>query len=498
MYPPIVREKFEKFLVSRNPVISDMFDNIVPETKERWTKKFNNYTPALSTELKLNGRRMNNFMVGSDPEFCFVDPNYTNQKVAAAHFGMRPALAMGADQNQRLVELRPAPAVSVVEHVAGILSALRWMVRIYPTCVPYQWRAGAYHAGDGLGGHVHFGRKRNTRDDEVEGLDGLARTFRVLNVFPNDEWRRRSNGDERHQVYGAYGDYRKQAHGYEYRTLPSWLTSPLLAFAVITASKLVVLDPSISKHWVGKATPAQALQNLINLCKLYAGRDDDALILHDILLKKRLMSHSQLGLGASCFKEAWGLKNAPVEAGNFPVVPAMIRPATEEIAQMHEFLTKGTELTFYKAPVNFVSSIPKDYLWLYPQIPQVARAGIGDFFHDLVVHNKGSFNVMYRDREGGSSFPSKLVNPNSELGKQLRDEFNMYPNGDNQEFLISTSILGNLAQMRTLKRILVKSGLFPIWTIDTVKADSYTDFLERVKLPAPATPYVKTFKETIL
>lgn len=498
MYPPIIREKFEKFLVSRNPVISDVFDNIAPETTQRWTKKFQDYAPALSTELKLNGRRMNNFMVGSDPEFCFVDPNYTNQKIAASHFGMRPALAMGADQNQRLVELRPAPAVSVVEHVAGILSALRWMVRIYPTCIPYQWKAGAYHAGDGLGGHVHFGRKRNTRDDEVEGLDGLARTFRILNVFPNDEWRRRSNGDERHQIYGAYGDYRKQAHGYEYRTLPSWLTSPTLAFAVITASKLVVLDPSVTKHWAAKSTPTQALQNLINLCKLYAGRDDDALILYDILLKKRLLSHSQLGMGALCFKEAWGLKDAPIEVTNFPVIPAMISPATEEITQMHEFLTKGTELAFYKAPVNFTSSIPKNFCWLYPQIPQIARAGIGDFFHDLVIHNNAEFGIMYRDRDGGSYFPRKWVDQKSELGKQLMNEFNMYPHTDNNELMISTSILGNLAQMRALKRIILKSGVFPIWTIDTVKSDSYTDFLERVTLPAPITKAEKTFKETIL
>src|SRR5882757_1603280 len=401
MYPPIIREKFEKFLVSRNPVISDQFDNIIPEVKERWTKKFDSYAPALSGELKLNGRRINNFMVGSDPEFCFVDPTRLTQKVAASHFGMRPALAMGADQNQRLVELRPAPAVSVVEHVAGILSALRWMVRIYPNCIPYQWRAGAYFAGDGLGGHVHFGRKRNTRDDEIEGLDGLARTFRILNLFPNDEWRRRSNGDERHQIYGAYGDYRKQAHGYEYRTLPSWLTSPVLAFTVITASKLVVLDPSVTKNWSAKPSMNQALRNLCNLAKLYAGRDDDALILLDLIQKNRLLPYGCPGSGALCFKEAWGFSPMPeLDREAFGVVPAMIDPAPEEVVHMHEFLTKGTPLTFYKAKTNFVKDVPKGYIWMYPGVPQIARAGIGDFFHDLVVSNQSTFNIMYRDNSG--------------------------------------------------------------------------------------------------
>ena len=186
------------------------------EREKRWQKWSTNHTPLVSPSVfTVSGRHLNHFCVGSDPEFSFATP--TGDRVEARNCGLMVGLAAGCDQNERLVELRPWPSVSVVEHVAGILTTLGWMQRVYgSTIFPFIWRAGAFFGGDGMGGHVHFGRKRPTRAEEVAALDGLARVFRVTGLFPVEEWDRRVKGDRLGQIYGAPGDFRIQRHGYEY------------------------------------------------------------------------------------------------------------------------------------------------------------------------------------------------------------------------------------------------------------------------------------------
>ena len=181
-------------------------------SEEAWFKWATVHEPLLSPSIyATSGRHLNHFCVGSDPEFSFAD--LSGERVQAYDLGLRVGLAAGCDQNERLVELRPWPSTSVVEHVAGILTALRWMYRVYGKYVQdCNWRAGAYFAGDGMGGHVHFGRKRPTRAEEIIGLDGLACVFSASGLFPIREWELRVRGDKRGQRYGLPGDTRLQRH----------------------------------------------------------------------------------------------------------------------------------------------------------------------------------------------------------------------------------------------------------------------------------------------
>src|SRR5581483_4609146 len=59
------------------------------------------------------------------------------------------------------------------------------------------------------------------------------------------EMAERRGGDRLGQHYGMPGDFRLQTHGYEYRTFPSWLDSPALAFISITLAKLCVHCPGL-------------------------------------------------------------------------------------------------------------------------------------------------------------------------------------------------------------------------------------------------------------
>jgi len=70
------------------------------------------------------------------------------------------------------------------------------------------------------------------------------------------------------------------------------------------------------------------------------------------------------------------------------------------------------------------------------------------------------------------------------MAARLINEFHMYPREMvANDFSVSTATLGNIGEMRALKRLLLKSGQFPIWTIDTVKSNSYPEFMARNVMP---------------
>ncbi|CAN5950558.1 unnamed protein product [Sphagnum jensenii] len=334
------------------------------------------------------GRRLNNFGLGSDPEFAFYD-SYSRRKVNAASLGMKPALAAGCDQNQRLAELRCWPSTSAVEHVAGILASLRWMYRIYPSTRDYCWVAGAWCDNDGIGGHVHFGRKRPNRELEVAGLDGLATAFRQLEFFSNEDWDRRSAGDPIGQRYGRLGDIRPQLHGYEYRTLPSWLCSPQKAFTVVTASKLVVLDPDLTRGWI-EAAPETAATRLKGLAAYFSGRDDDAWMLKHLLARVPLSYITQRAVD---FKLNWGFQGNPaVTTSSSSILAACVEPTASEIKEIQDFLYSDTALGFVESAPTFKNTIPDNYYWPYKNVLSgINRSGFGDLMHDL--KRKGHYKM---------------------------------------------------------------------------------------------------------
>lgn len=455
--------------------------NKPPETDQEkaWFIWCNNHEPLLSPSLmSLYGRHINNFLVGSDPEFAFSDGRH---RLDAYSCGLKVGLAAGCDQNERLVELRPWPSVSAVDHIAGVLCALRWLRRTSnPVVIDAIWRAGAFFNGDGLGGHVHFGRKRPTRTEEVAALDGLAVALKASGLFPVEEWNRRIEGDNLAQHYGAPGDFRVQKHGYEYRSLPSWLTSPTVAFISVALSKLAVLDPSVTVSWK-QLLQSDARNKLRGLAKLFKGLDDDAYLLYHVLTRNGdkvfEVTHNQ------DFSPEWGFtKGDKLDAAEQVwILPSSIQPDPAELIEMREHLLTGYPLSFRAYPPTFKTEVPPDFIWMPRVVHPGRRSGYGDLLHNLVIHSKTSVHLEHTNRE---AFSVEGMIPSTWSVEEIHKIKEMYP-GVAIHPVSNTSgtsiIVGrHMCQAMTigrLKELLTETGLFPIWTVETVQPKSHLEWL---------------------
>lgn len=446
-----------------------------------WADWATNHAPLKSPSIHtLSGRRLNHFCVGSDPEFAFSDPG-RDHKINATDLGLKVGLAAGCDQNERLVELRPFPSPSVVKHVAGILTCLRWMSRVYGRYTnQLTWRSGAFFDGDGMGGHVHFGRKRPSRPEEVKALDGLARVFRGTGLFNNAEWDRRIRGDNIGQRYGVEGDFRVQAHGYEYRSLPSWLQSPLTAFIAVCASKLAVFDPEVTSGWKTQTQPV-CRDLLRGLAKLYRSRDDDAYLMYHVLTAKGDLPFV-IDLEAD-FKKAWGLDKAPLnKAEERYILPASIEPTEVEVNQIQDYLLNGTPINYIESPAAFKHSLPNGYLWIPKLIGGRRLPGFGDLLHNMACHEN---HVITLQQYNGDAI--SIVGGLADIWDHddvlfMRRYAPLLIKGGNKpqkDGVTSTDIsvprmLCTTTEVSGLRGMLFDSGLFPLWRVAEVEADSYS------------------------
>nr|WP_281378729.1 hypothetical protein [Paenibacillus phyllosphaerae] len=173
-------------------------------------------------------------LVGADPEFLLMS---AEGKVVPAHRYLGDGYGAGTDtvyiggKIVRIVaELRPAPAETVDVLMARIRKLLQQAAsRINDPTL--RLAAGAMPApGLALGGHIH-----------LSGVELTPRLLRLLDsyvAFPL-AMVESAGGRSRRPRYGCLGDTKLQQHGgFEYRTLPSWLLSPMLAQASIALSML--------------------------------------------------------------------------------------------------------------------------------------------------------------------------------------------------------------------------------------------------------------------
>lgn len=217
-------------------------------------------------------RLINHFKVGADPEFVLIKQRgtYVHASTLVEAGGNGP---FGADGSGRQAELRAFPSRSALEVVASLAEALQGFYTHVPKVRELTWLATPFYENDGCGGHIHFGRKQlPRRRKEVVALDQMARYLLHTNLLDPESQRERVVNSG----YGHFSDARCQKYGYEYRTLPTWLNTPALAFLCITASKLAVVDSiADTDPWSPVTLPA--------LCEKYAGRDNDAALAQRIL-----------------------------------------------------------------------------------------------------------------------------------------------------------------------------------------------------------------------
>jgi hypothetical protein len=176
--------------------------------------------------------------IGMDPEFILFDPK-RGKVVPAAKFLNRIGNA-GCDSVRiegrlrfPLAELRPKPAQEprqLMKHLLGSFRTAYNMISDHSLI----WQAGGMpRRGFCLGGHLHFSGVTLT----PELLHVLDNYLTLLVFVLEDE-----SSLKRRPRYGFLGDFRiKDYGGFEYRTLPSFLISPLVTKGVVAISKLIMI-----------------------------------------------------------------------------------------------------------------------------------------------------------------------------------------------------------------------------------------------------------------
>lgn len=176
--------------------------------------------------------------MGMDPEFILFDPK-RGKVVPAAKFLNRIGNA-GCDSVRiegrlrfPLAELRPEPAQEprqLMKHLLGSFRTAYNMISDHSLI----WQAGGMpRRGFCLGGHLHFSGVTLT----PELLHVLDNYLALLVFVLEDE-----SSLKRRPRYGFLGDFRiKDYGGFEYRTLPSFLISPLVTKGVVALAKLIMI-----------------------------------------------------------------------------------------------------------------------------------------------------------------------------------------------------------------------------------------------------------------
>lgn len=454
------------------------WDSIPSERLTRWYKKLYNLPPQ---PLAVGQRLANHFMIGADPEFILTDGSQT--RMDARTLNLKAGPAFGADNNGRLIELRPEPNRSALSVLASLWLAMRWMGVFHPDVFNYSWRSGAFALGDGLGGHIHFGRKREAlREREVANLDRLTHLLYVSNVFDREEGRMRVHKSQGGK-YGHLGDIRKQPHGYEYRTLPSWIDSPWLAYLSLTLGKLAVAHPELVPSLCaadGELNPDEARAQIRMLLAYFAPLDDDARLAATILSARGLPTHAQ---GVD-IKASWGIFvggpfGTSKEAVKPEVFPKTIPPRPEDELELMWAMFEGRapELNTLE-PTWTPRDLPKGYKQLIHTTDTRVAPGLGEFAMDLCYHTNFKLSLMNLGSGGRMfRFPESARTALTKFRFFEKAQSAMFDFGGDEGYIYFNAASHTpIETLMAWRKLLVESKAFPLWFIDEVTPTSYAEW----------------------
>lgn len=177
---------------------------------------------------------LNSQLIGCDPEFLVLSPTKSIVPLGGI---FEPDGAVGWDHGGRVAEIRPLASRStrvIVDRIKSLLSRSSRLKKVKD----FTWRAGAYCAGQPLGGHVHLPIVgENPR--QIDALAAITQRLIDLDILPLEESRLRQNTE-----YGDLRGVRFPRDRFEYRAMPSWLFHPRVAMLSMTLAKLAALQPT--------------------------------------------------------------------------------------------------------------------------------------------------------------------------------------------------------------------------------------------------------------
>lgn len=467
----------------------------IPERlKERWITRLHTLEPMQN--IPLSPRVVNHFGLGADPEFYLFNA-HKGVVAYAQEFGLHQGLAFGQDNNGRLVELRPEPSRFAFNVVASMITELKWMGALLPRTLGYSWISTPYLGDDGLGGHVHVGSKKNAADKTrvgIDALDLLTQIFLSAGVFDNaqNNNRRAARGG-----YGKFGDIRLQKHGFEYRTMPTWLETPQMAHLVLTCAKLAVYNPKLLP---GRVLGGEQARSFIkNLLAYYQGLDDDARLAYNAL-----MVHGMPLQRGRDFREVWGVdtKAKPSLNGRF-YFPASIPASDEDRASLFAYLTKGLPIDKTLPKPNWpFHNANHGYVQIIHNVQTFHRPGLGEMIYDIFAHPTmvpqfHSNDTRYRTDVFIPEDTRALEKAAATLNAQFPGyDVNIRPQDrGRKDFLFYIGEEWRKGERAAAFKKFLLSGLFPLWSVDNLKAESFDEWKARVKVDEEKPLKGKEIKE---
>lgn len=208
-----------------------------------YTTRLKEASEAFRESYHIDQERASEVVLGADPEFALRDAE-GRMVLASDYLGKNGTVGCDSTRYREelalhqhpLVELRPDPSYDPDELFVAIYHALLLAKRKIVTS-DLEWIAGGMpFAGYPAGGHIHFsGTWLN-----VHLMRKLDEYLSLPLALIEDEGCQR-----RRPRYGFLGDVREKAHGgFEYRTLPSWLVTPIVTRGILHLAKLVA-----THHW---------------------------------------------------------------------------------------------------------------------------------------------------------------------------------------------------------------------------------------------------------
>ncbi|WP_211747884.1 hypothetical protein [Paenibacillus sp. Marseille-Q4541] len=191
----------------------------------------------LETELALAAEKESGSVpvLGMDPEFLLLRED--RSMVPASRFLDRQgeagcdSITQGGRRIYPVAELRPSPSAEPRELMIHLMHAFQTASSLI-TDRSLIWCAGGMPIkGIPLGGHVHFSSVV-LNFELLRALDNYLALPVAILEDPRSAGRR--------PRYGYLGDFRVQPYGgFEYRTLPSFLISPMIAKGVVAIAGLI-------------------------------------------------------------------------------------------------------------------------------------------------------------------------------------------------------------------------------------------------------------------
>jgi hypothetical protein len=178
------------------------------------------------------------FSLGQDGEYLMIH----NGKVAPLIGDIKGETGYdGIEAVEHISEVRTCPSEDPLEIINFIRSAFKRHVSKHPKCFTYDWQAGSFKINKSIGGHIHFGVKKDVIAPEIINriIANYAGSLSLAVENKTEAFKRRNN--ENHN-YGWLNDWRPQKWGMESRCFSSWLVSPQIAAAHLCLAKTVAYE----------------------------------------------------------------------------------------------------------------------------------------------------------------------------------------------------------------------------------------------------------------